>query len=61
MRDNCISAYSETAWQNGADIFGIYSEIRRSCPELIEDIGEEEFAELLKNSILTVKVSALSA
>lgn len=61
VRDNCISAYSETAWQNGADIFGIYSEIRRSCPELIEDIGEEEFAELLKNSILTVKVSALSA
>lgn len=61
VRDNCISAYSETAWQNGADIFGIYSEVRRSCPELIEDIGEEEFAELLKNSILTVKVSALSA
>lgn len=61
VRDNCISAYLETAWQNGADIFGIYSEIRRSCPELIEDIGEEEFAELLKNSILTVKVSALSA
>ena len=61
VRDNCISAYSETAWQNGADIFGIYSEIRRSCPKLIEDIGEEEFAELLKNSILTVKVSALSA
>lgn len=61
VRDNCISAYSETAWQNGADIFGICSEIRRGCPELIEDIGEEEFAELLKNSILTVKVSALSA
>ncbi len=61
VRNNCISAYSETAWQNGADIFGICSEIRRGCPELIEDIGEEEFAELLKNSILTVKVSALSA
>lgn len=61
VRDECISAYSETVWQNGADIFGIYSEVRRSCPELIEYIGEEEFAELLKNSILTVKVSALSA
>lgn len=61
VRDECISAYSETAWQNGADIFGICSEVRRGCPELIEDIGEEEFAELLKNSILTVKVSALSA
>lgn len=61
VRDNCISAYSETAWQNGADIFGIYSEVRRSCPELLENTGEEEFAELLKNSILTVKVSALSA
>lgn len=60
VRDNCISAYSETAWQNGADIFGIYSEVRRSCPGLLENTGEEEFAELLKNSILTVKVSALS-
>lgn len=61
VRDNCISAYSETAWQNGADIFGIYSEVRRSCPELLGNTDEEEFAELLKNSILTVKVSALSA
>lgn len=61
VRDSCLSAFSETAWQNGADIFGIYSEVRRSCPELLENIGEEEFAELLKNSILTIRVSALSA
>lgn len=61
IRDKCISAYSESAWQNGADIFGIYTSVRRSCPELIENTDEENFSELLKNSILTVKVSALSA
>ena len=61
VRNSCISVYSETAWQNGADILEIYKAARKSCPELVENISEEDFAELLKNSILTVKVSALSA
>lgn len=61
VRDSCISAYSETAWRNGTDIFDLYSEIRRSCPELLGANGESDFSELLKNSILTVKVSAVSA
>lgn len=61
VRDSCISAYSETAWQNGTDIFDIYSEIRRGCPELLKTNSEKDFSELLKSSILTVKVSAVSA
>lgn len=61
VRNGCISVYSETAWQNGADVLGIYKAARKGCPELVEKISEEDFAELLKNSILTVRVSALSA
>lgn len=61
VRDSCISAYSATAWQHGADVFGIYSIVRRSCPELIEGDSEDAFSELLKSSTLSVKVSAVSA
>lgn len=61
VRDNCISAYSETAWENGIDAFGIYSEVRKSCPELLGNNSEKEFRELLKNSVLSIRVSALSS
>ncbi|MCD7731010.1 MAG: Ger(x)C family spore germination C-terminal domain-containing protein [Oscillospiraceae bacterium] len=55
IRDSCISAYSETMWYNGCDVFGIYKLLRRDCPELAEskDIGE-----ILKGSILNISVSA---
>ena len=58
VRDNCIASYSKTAWENGIDIFDIYSAVRRCCPEMLDDT---DFSKLLRESVISVKVTAKSA
>lgn len=54
IRDSCISAYSETAWYGGCDVFGIYKLMRRDCPSLAEKDAET----VIKESILSITVKA---
>lgn len=51
IRELCRSVYLKSAIKNGSDIFGIYAEIRHSCPELLENA---DFDELLKNSRIKI-------
>lgn len=58
VRDQCIAAYSKTSWENGIDIFDIYSAVRRCCPEMLDGTN---FSVLLRDSVLSVKVTAKAA
>lgn len=51
IRGLCRSVYLKSAVKNGSDIFGIYAEIRHSCPELLENA---DFEQLLKNSQIKI-------
>lgn len=51
VRELCRSVYLKSAVKNGTDIFGIYTEIRHSCPKLLEN---NDFGELLKNSQIRI-------
>lgn len=51
VRELCRNVYFKSAVKNGTDIFGIYTEIRHSCPELLEN---NDFEELLKNSKIRI-------
>lgn len=51
VRELCRNVYLKSAVKNGTDIFGIYTEIRHSCPELLEN---NVFEELLKNSKIRI-------
>lgn len=53
VRELCRQVYLKSAVKNGADIFGIYTEIRHSCPELLEN---NDFEELLKNSRIGIGI-----
>lgn len=54
IRDSCISAYSETAWYGGCDVFDIYKLLRRDCPSL----PESDMETVIKESILSITVKA---
>lgn len=51
VRELCKNVYLKSAVKNGTDIFGIYTEIRHSCPELPEN---NVFEKLLKNSRIRI-------
>lgn len=61
VRNCCISAYSRSAWENGIDIFDIYSAVRRCCPEMLDSADSADFSKMLRESTLSVKVTAKSA
>lgn len=55
VRNCCGDAYARSAWEKGIDIFDIYSEVRKDCPEMLEGT---DFSQLLRESSFFIQVSA---